>query len=252
MAKMTLLEIVQDILNDVSGDPVNSIDDTEESQQVAQIVKSSYFALMSNRNWPHLRRSITLSPYAGSSYPTHIVMEEGAKELTFINYNKVKVGEIRKRYSPVRWENPDQFLFRLNQEDNTSPKVDVIIDPSGIELLIRNDRAPEYYTSFDDDVLVFNSYDKAVDGVLQSSKFQAQGYVLPTWSHTDLAIPDLPAEAFTALLEEAKSRVSYKLYQEPDQKAEQEAARQQRWLSRKARKVAGGIQYPNYGRKSRK
>jgi hypothetical protein len=33
-----------------------------------------------------------------------------------------------------------------------------------------------------------------------------------------------------------------------DQKAEQESGRQNKWLARKARRVAGGIQYPNYGR----
>lgn len=51
MAKMNLLELVQDILNDLNADNVNSIDDTIESQQVAQIVKSTYFALMHVRNW---------------------------------------------------------------------------------------------------------------------------------------------------------------------------------------------------------
>jgi len=46
MAKMTVLEIVQDILNDIDGDEVNSIDDTLESEQVAQIVKSTYDAII--------------------------------------------------------------------------------------------------------------------------------------------------------------------------------------------------------------
>ncbi len=34
-----------------------------------------------------------------------------------------------------------------------------------------------------------------------------------------------------------------------DIKSEQEATRQQRWLSRKDWTVAGGIRYPDYGRK---
>lgn len=252
MSKMTLLEIVSDILNDMSSDFVNSIDDTEESQQIAQIVKSTYFAMMSNRNWPHLKKAISLSAFGGSAYPTHMRVNEDIKELTFLNYNKIKTGETRKRYEAVKWEEPDSFLYRINQENSDETFVDIVTDPSGIELLIRNDKAPTYYTSFDDDVVVFDSYDSAVDTILQSSKFQGQGYVLPSWSHTDAAVPDLPAEAFTALLEEAKSRASVKLNQEADPKAEQEAGRQHRWLSRKAWQVNGGIKYPNYGRTSRK
>ena len=56
--QMTLLEMVQDILNDIDSDPVNSIDDTEESVQIAQIIKTSYFALSTNRNWPHQKKLI--------------------------------------------------------------------------------------------------------------------------------------------------------------------------------------------------
>jgi len=250
--KMSLLEIVQDILNDMSSDFVNSIDDTEESQQVAQIVKSTYFAMMSNRNWPHLKGTVVITASGDSSLPTHMNVVEDIKELVILNYNKTKVGETRKRYEKVRWTEPDDFLLRTNQENNDSDEVDVIVDPSGIELLIRNDRAPEFYTSFDDETLIFNSYDSLVDTTLQGSKVQAQAYLMPSWTHTDSAVPDLPVEAFTALLEEAKSRSALKLNQEADQKAEQEAGRQHRWLSRKAWQVKGGIKYPNYGRTPRK
>jgi len=100
--------------------------------------------------------------------------------------------------------------------------------------------------------LVFDAYDSAVDDTIQESKIQARGYVMPSWTHTDEAVPDLPDEAFTALVEEAKSRAALKLKQAADEKAEQESRRQKTWLSRKAWRVAGGIQYPDYGRKSGK
>jgi hypothetical protein len=41
MAKMTLLEIVQDILSDMDSDEVNSINDSVESLQLAQMIKST-------------------------------------------------------------------------------------------------------------------------------------------------------------------------------------------------------------------
>jgi hypothetical protein len=247
--KMTLLEIVVDILSDMDGDEVNSIDDTVEATQVAQIVKSTYMAMMSNRNWPHTRQTIQISPSGDSALPTHMNIQETIKDLCFINYNKHKAGETRKLYQPVKYLYPDDFLRVVNRRNNDTDTVDIITDPTGVELLIRNDTAPTYYTSFDDEVLVFDSYDKYVDSTLQESKIQAQAYVMPTWVHRDSATPDLPAEAFTALLEESKSRAMLKLKQVQDVKAEQEASRQQRWLARKARTVNGGVRYPNYGRR---
>jgi hypothetical protein len=74
----------------------------------------------------------------------------------------------------------------------------------------------------------------------------------PTWSHVDNAVPNLPEEAFPALVEEAKSTAFLALKQTANQKAEQKASRQQRWLSRKAWSAHGGIRYDDYGRKSRK
>ena len=250
--KMTLLEITQDILNDMDGDEVNSIDDTFESAQVAQIIKSAYFALISNRNWPHTKQAINIDPSGDAALPTHMVLQQEIKELSFINYNKAKALETRKLYQAVRWLEPDDFLRVTNRRNNDNTDIDIIVDPTGVELLIKNNLSPTYYTSFDDTTLVFDSYDNEVDTTLQSSKIQAQAYVIPEWSHVDEFVPDLPAEAFTALLEESKSKAMLKLKQVSDIKAEQEANRQQRWLSRKAWRAHGGIRYPNYGRNTRK
>lgn len=250
--KMSLIEIVQDILNDLDSDEVNSIDDTQESAQVAQIVKSTYFALISNRNWPHLKKGISLEASGTTATPTHMKLSDNVKELSFINYNKARDGETRKKYQSVSWVEPDDFLRATNRRNSDEANIDIITDPSGIELLIRNDQAPTYYTSFNDTHVVFDSYDSSVDDTLQESKVQAQGYVNPIWLPEDDFIPDLPEEAFTLLLEEAKSRASLKLKQTQDVKAEQEAGRQNRWLSRKDWRVHGGIQYPDYGRRSGK
>lgn len=244
--------MVQEILNDIDSDEVESIDDTVESEQVVSMIKSAYYAMMSNRDWPHLRQTIQVSGLGDTTKPTHMKLQDGIKELCFINYNKIKDGETRKRYEKIEYLEPDHFLHKTNQRNNDEASVDSVTDTGGIEVLIKNDTPPTYFTSFDDEYLVFDSYDNTVDTTLQESKIQAQAYVMPSWNSADDFIPDLPDNAFTALVEEAKSRASLRLKQVSDQKAEQEAGRQQRWLARKARRVAGGIKYPDYGRKGRK
>lgn len=246
--KLTLLDIVIDILNDLDSDEVDSIDDTTEASQIAQIVKSTYFAMISNRDWPHLRRGVKMEASGLLSKPTHMRLPDNVKRMSFVHYNKAALGETRRKYLPLKWVESDEFLRMTNARNDDADNIDVITDYSGIELLIRNDKAPEYYTSFDDNNIVCDSYDKAVEDTLQQSKTQAQGYVNPEWVMQDDFIPDLPEEAFTLLQEEAKSRASMKLKQMPDQKAEQEAGRQNRWLSRSNWRVKGGIQYPSYGR----
>jgi hypothetical protein len=236
----------------VDSDEVESIDDTVESEQVVSILKSSYYAMMSNRDWPHLRRSIQIEGIGDTTKPTHMRVQDNVKELCFIKYNKEKDGATKKDYSGVDYLQPDKFLHKTNQEDSSSAVVDTITDTGGIEVLVRNDRSPSYYTSFDDEYIVFDSYDNAVDTTLQEAKVQSMAYVVPAWTSSDTFIPDLPDDAFTALVEEAKSRAMLRLKQQPDSKAEQEAGRQNRWLARKARRVNGGIQYPNYGRAGRK
>jgi len=248
--KMTLLDIVQDILNDLDSDLVNSIDDTSESQQVAQIVKSTYFALMDSRDWPHTHRLMPLTPSGDSTLPTWMELQDNVKEITSVYYDKAKESDgDRKRFEIVKYLLPDDFLRVCNNRDNTASTSVEITDPNnGITLCIQNNKAPDYYTSFNDSVLIFDSFDNTVDDTLQQHKVQVLGYIVPGWEHTDTAIPDLPDHAFTLLLEEAKSRASVKLRQQPDQKAEQESQRQRKWLARKDRRIAQGIKFPNYGR----
>lgn len=247
----TLLRIVQDVLSDMSSDEVNSVSDTSEALQVANIVRATYRAMLSNRNWPHTRRTLRLTSYGGSSYPTHMVLPSNVKEVISLNYNKVKLGETKLNYKPVYWKEPEEFLRYTNYRNNDNSNVDIITDPSGVQLLIINDKAPEYYTSFNDVDIVMDSYDSDVETNLQQSKTQLLCYInLDDLEIDDDAIPDLPQEAFMALVEEVKSRASIKIGDEPDIKSEEEARRQQRWNARKSWRVSGGIRFPNYGRKS--
>lgn len=250
--KLTLLDMVQDILSDMTSDEVNSIGDTVESLQVANLVQKTYFSMMANRNWAHLRKTVEIEGSGDISKPTHMRLPEGTKELCFINYNKKKQGETRIRYEEVKYSEPDAFLRRMNNMNSDSDTVDLVEDTTGVSLLIQNNKAPSYFTSFDDKNIVFDSYDSTEDSTLVSNKIQAMAYMTPSWSMSDEFIPDLPAEAFPALLAEAKSRSFLRINQQADQKAEQESVRQQRWLSQKNRRVNGGIQYPDYGRTSRK
>lgn len=249
--KLTLLEIVQDILNDLDSDSVNSINDTIESEEVAQIVKTCYFEMIANRNWPHLRKLFQLEHSGEPSRPNYLKIPLNLKELEFFKYECQEEGK-KLLQKTIKYQEPDDFLRIISTRSSEDTRIDTVVDFSGSKLLILNDTAPTYWTSFDDFYIVTDSYDKAVDDTLKKSKTQCLGYIHPTWDHIDTHIPNLPYEAFPALLAEAKSTAFAAVKQMVNQKAEQKASRQQRWLSRKAWRVEGGVKYENYGRKGRR
>ncbi len=250
--KMTLIEIVQDVLNDLDSDEVNHIDDTIEAQQVAQIIKTCYYEMIGNRNWPHTRKLIQLEASGKLTLPNYLILPENLKELTYFKYDKSKLDATDIDIKEVTYKEPDDFLRYVSGRRSSNDTVETIIDPSGTKVFVLNNVAPTYWTSFDDNYILTDSYDRDVDDTLKKSKTQAQAYLIPVWTRADSFVPDLPAEAFPALLAEVKSTASMALKQSADQKAEQKSKRQQSWLSRKAWRAHGGIQYEDYGRKSRR
>lgn len=249
--KLTLLDMVQDILSDSDSDLVNSIDDTPESQQVAQIVKTTFMDIISEKNWPHLRQLSQLDS-ASTARPTHCKLPARVKELEEIRYDVADVDDTRKRYKKIDYLYPDEFLDRVNSRNTDNDNVEEVVDNSGVTLAIVDDKAPQFWTSFDDEYIVFDSYDSDVDTFIQNSKTSIIIFREPTWTHNDNFVPDLPSEAFSLLLAESKSRAFLALSQEPNEKAEQQVRRQRMWLSRKAYEAKGGVRYPNYGRRSKK
>jgi hypothetical protein len=248
--KQTLFEIVDDILNDLDADKVNSITDTVESEQVAQIVKSCYYEMLSNRNWPHTRKLVQFEALGDVTKPNYLLSPDNMKELVFFKYEMQKAGDPVPLLVEVKYKHPDDFL-RLTAR-RTGPDIQQVVDFSGSTLLIYNNAAPQYWTSFDDVHVVTDSFDSAVESSHQKSKTQALAFMYPSWTMEDTFVPDLPSDAFSALIEEAKSTAFLALKQMPNQKAEQKAGRQQRWLSRKAWNLHGGVRYPDYGRKRSK
>lgn len=252
MAKQTVLAMVQDILSDMNDDEVNSITDTLEGLQVAQIIKSTYEELIAGKNWPHLRTLLALTASGDIERPSHMKLPEDIKELEWISYDKKKTGETRIKQDPVQYLDPDAFLRFTNDRDSDDADTKTVTDFSGVKVLIKTDVAPQFWTSFDDINLVFDSFDKVVESTLQSSKTQCMAFILPVFSIIDSHIPNLPAEAFPMLLAEAKSACFARLKEAPDAKSEQQATRQKNWMSRKAWNAAGGIKFPDYGRRGGK
>lgn len=249
MPRYTVLEMVKDILSDIDSDEVNSINDTVEALQVAQILKSTYFNIIDGRDWPHLYQPFQLTASGTTARPTHMRLPDNIIDVSWVKYDCKATGETRDRVKNITFKTPAAFQDILEQRDSTDTTITEVADTSGISMNIYNDRAPLYFTSFDNEYVVFDAYDSAVDSTLQTAKTSCYGKVYPTWTMSDTFVPDLPTQSFSYLLNEAKSTVALRLKQMPDQKAEQHSITQKRRQSQAAWRIAGGITMPNYGRK---
>ena len=248
---MTLLEMTQDILSDMDSDEVNSINDSVESLQVAQIIKSTYYNIIDGRDYDFLYELFQLEANADSSKPTHMKLPETIIDLKYIKYNCKKTASDKDYYKKIMYKNPEDFMNIVDNRDSTDTNVTVVSDSTGISINVKTDKQPEYFTSFDDEYLVFDSYDSTIDTTLQKSKTQCHGKRSVAFTLLDTFTPDLPVQMFTYLLAEAKSNAFVTLKQMPNAKAEQVSNSQKRRMSQDAWRLKNGIHYPNYGRSVR-
>lgn len=207
MAALTLLDMVQSILNDMDSDAVNSISDTVEAMQVASIVRDTYLAFAASRDWPWLESLTNLTGLGDTSNPTQMRMPTSVDKLKWVKYNKKDV-----TYLP-----PKDFKDLIDRRDTTASNVNA----GGYV----TDRDPLYWTSYDDDYVWFDSYDSSVDSTLQESKSTVFAVLSPSWTHSDAFVPQLPVKLFPTLLSDAKSTAFLTLKQSANPKEEQKARR---------------------------
>ena len=241
--------MVQDILSDMDSDEVNSINDSTESLQVAQIIKSTYYNIVDGKDYPFFKELFQLDTSGTVSRPTHMRLPETIIDLEWIKYDCKKSGETRNRYTKIEYKTPEEFLEIVDQRLSTATNIQVVTDATGIKLNIYKDKAPTYFTSFDDDYLVFDAFNNTVESNLQNSKTQCHGKRSVAFTLSDTFIPDIPVQMFSYLLNDAKSACFVTLKQMANPKVEQQAVSQKRRMSQEAWKIKNGISYPNYGRK---
>lgn len=227
MARQTLLQIVQDILSYLDSDEVNSIDDTVEADQVATIVQDTYYYIADTFSLGVDSKLFNLQASGDSEKPTHMKMPANVRELKWVKYDVQTADNTDSSWREIDYLTPHEFCSMIAHRDESSADVTEVNDYDGSLLLIHNDRAPRYYTSFDDEYVVFDAHDSEVDSTLQSSKTQVYGEVAQTFSKTDSFEIPVPDKYLTLIKEEAKAQASVELKQITNNRSERRSRTQQ-------------------------
>ena len=242
MSKKTLLEMVQSILSDMDSEDVNSISDSVEATQVANIVRDTFYNLVSTKDIPEHHGLLKLTALSDSDYPSHFQYPTNTKHIEKVWYKNSD-----GYYREIHFVEPTVFLRKV---DEIGSDYDSVLDKNGTtELRIKNDEDPTFYTSFDDDYLVMNSYDSDTESTLQASKVRAYGVTLPVFSLTDAYTPDIDNVLFPYLLAESKSTCMSLLKGNVDPKIDQAARRQKSFVQNDMYKTQRPNNWSSYGRR---
>jgi hypothetical protein len=235
--------MVQSILSDMDSEDVNSISDSIEAQQIASVIQDTYFNIIAAREIPEHKQLLQITSLSNNQKPTHFRYPNNTKEIEKLFYNTSYTGST---YTEVYFLEPLEFLNRVDESATNTLQVDTVA--GNVPVFIMTDRMPKYYTSFDDDNIIMDSYDVSVEAILQTSKTRAYGTIYPSFQITDTFEPDLDDTMLPYLLAEAKSTCFSLFKSGSDPKVEQAARRLKSYVQNDMYKTKRENKRPHYGR----
>jgi hypothetical protein len=254
--KYTLLELTQDVLSSMDSDEINSINDSVEAQQVVKVIRTAFFDIIERANLPENYGLCNLTASGDSSKPVLMTLPSVLDKIIWLQYDKRLSTDTVIKMKPVEFKPLSDFINDMHNLDATDTvnngSFTHTIDGNTFTILYNKVVAPTYYTTFDDDTILFDSYDHLVDTTLQSVKTLAYGRKKIEFPLTDGFVPPLDDPQFPLLLNEAKSLAWAELKQAQNVKAEVSSRRG--WTHLQNSKKAIDKQpfvdtLPNYGRK---
>lgn len=248
--KLTLLDYTQNILSALSSDQVNSISDTAESLQVAEIVKTSFFNIISRAELPDQKKLFQLDASQSILEPNMMFAPEGIKTIEYIKYFDT-TADMYKYVTILPLQQFSDYVNGYLTSDVNVDTLDFTTNSETFSFNYKNNTQPRFCTVISNYYVIFDSFDNTLDSTLQSSKTMCHGLSTPIFRMEDTFIPELDEQQVPLLLNEAKSLAFLELKQLTHAKAEQEAKRQWNTLQKDKsidNKPSYFDQLPNFGR----
>lgn len=259
--KYTLLELTKAVLSSMDSDEINSINDTVESQQVVEIIKTVYDDIISRGDLQSNKTLFNLVPSGDITKPTLMTKPESLDRIEWIKYNGMLIEDTDPAWTEMMFMPPGDFIEYIHNFNPSQTDVgtfDYVAEGSVITFTYKNSASPRYYTTIDDNTLIFDSYDSEVSSTLEASKTLAFGPRRTSFESTDSFTPVLQPNQFALLLNEAKSLAWAELKQTGHAKAEQTARRNWRHLQKSRIGIPTGLpdsgghpfdRFPTYARR---
>lgn len=216
--QLSLLKVVQKTLEALGSDQVNTIGDTPEAEQIAQMAEDSYYDILNQHEWPWLKQLTTLQSVADGDLPTYLLIPNEVVRVDQFKYyytdeTDANVGDLAL-FRDVCWLKPTAFVNMVQQRNTQSADVQLMISTEGVRLPIFNTRPPDYWTSFDDKYIVCDAFDNTIESTLEGNRSQVIVKRIPDFQVDDDFTPDAPPHFFQAWLNDVISTAFQYMRQE--------------------------------------
>jgi len=205
MAKPTLLNIVQSVLNSMDSDAVNSISEPE-ADQVSLVAKEVYEELEAYEDWAKDKLTTQLESVIDVTRPNYLRIPDNIVDIQQFWYDTTLMGASDKVVTELTKCEPNDFLSIVLKRNSSDADILEVEDFNGWNMQIYNDRPPQYWTSFDDTYVVTDSYDSNVETTLHREKSIVHALQAQTFLLADNFIPPMPADQFPMYLARVKER----------------------------------------------
>jgi hypothetical protein len=251
-----MLSLVQKTMEALNLDEVNSISDSPDSEQIAQIAQDCYYELLNQSEWPFSIRLEQLEAVADADHPNYLRIPDEVTRIDDLKYDNTDEddqvdGVDLVKIESVCWLSPVEFLKRTQNRNTQVDEIDTITDFNGVRYHIYTDRGPSYWTSFDDEYVVFDAFNSDIESTLQGNKSQALVKWIEDVVIADDTLVSAPSHFFQTWLAETKSTAFIYMKQEVSTKDEQKARRGLAVLRRNASRTDNDDGKVRYGRRVR-
>jgi hypothetical protein len=248
----TILKLVQKIGQAIGSDEIDALSETIEVDDITSILEDTYEEIINRKDWEFLKGRVLQMDerLAGDTQLNRLTIPADVTRVSCIRYRDDNTD--RESYKDLTYLPACDFVAQMQGRNPNEDNVTTIINDDGVSLFVYTDKAPQYWTSFDESRIEFDAYDVARGSGVQVADTVIIADIVPVVDFTDpTAVLPIPLRMEQLILNEAISTAAVRLRQTADPRADRLARRQNIALKEHEPTTRKDTLEANYGRRTR-
>lgn len=249
MAKLTMLQFVQQIGEAIESDEIDELDETIEATMIMNILKQTYEEVLDRRDWEFIKdRVVQLDVMPASDVKiNHLLIPPSVTSIQCLRYLS-RTG----KFVDLTYMQPCEFIAQLHGRNPADTNITTVPNDDGVPMYILNDKAPTFYTSFDEESIAFDAFEsvRGIGNQIADTVIVGNVKPLPNFTEPTATLP-IPERMNSLILNEAIATCNYRLRQTSDPRSERLARRQNIKMRELEPKTQRDTDEVHYGRRTR-